>query len=258
MAKTNPILESTNTKMLEGSVSVVTGGSRGIGEKIAKTLAENGSQVVVVYRANSEKANTVVQEIEDEGGESYAIQSDVSDALEVQKLMEEVIDRFGKIDILVNNAGITRDRTFRKLTIEEWNEVIAVNLNSVFLTTSAVINHMLENKHGRIINVSSIIGQTGGFGQSNYAASKSGMVGLTKSLALETATNGVTVNAVLPGFVETEMVAEMPRKVLDNIVSQVPMKRLGQPREIAEAVLYLTQAEYITGQSLHINGGLFM
>src|SRR5699024_5316111 len=161
-----------------------------------------------------------------------------------------VKSRFGKIDILVNNAGITRDRTFRNLTPEEWNKVIDVNLNSAFLTTSAVINHMLEQKHGRIINISSIIGQTGGFGQTNYAASKAGLVGFTKSLALETAKTGITVNAILPGFIETEMVKAIPEKILQNIISKIPMQRLGDPREIAETVLFLTQADYITGQSI--------
>jgi acetoacetyl-CoA reductase len=158
----------------------------------------------------------------------------------------------------VNNAGITRDRTFRKLSNDEWNEVIDVNLNSVFYTTSEVINHMLEQKYGRIINISSIIGQAGGFGQSNYAASKAGLIGLTKSLALETARSGITVNAVCPGFIETEMVGEMPDNVKESIISKIPMQRLGQTDEIAEAVLFLAQATYITGQSINVNGGLYM
>lgn len=249
---------NTITKPLEGKVAVVTGGSRGIGATIAKVLAKNGAYVAINYQTSIDRAEAVVKEIEDQGGISFAIKSDVSKPDDVKSLMEEVKNRYGKIDILINNAGITRDRTFRKLSNEEWSEVIDVNLSSVFYTTSEVINHMLEQGYGRIINISSIIGQVGGFGQSNYAASKAGIIGLTKSLALETAKNGITVNAVCPGFIETEMVGEMPENVLENIISKIPMKRLGQTDEIAEAVLFLIQANYITGQSINVNGGLYM
>ncbi|NYF24767.1 acetoacetyl-CoA reductase [Sporosarcina sp. JAI121] len=248
----------TILKPLEGKVAIVTGGSRGIGAAIAKELAKNGAQVVINYQSRTDCAEAVVQEIEEDGGLSYAIQADVSDLNDVQNFLQEVISRFGKIDILINNAGITRDRSFRNLSEEDWNEVINVNLNSVFHTTSAVINHMLEKKSGRIINISSIIGQTGGFGQSNYAAAKAGMVGFTKSLALETAKSGITVNAVCPGFIETEMVAAMPDNIKEQMISKIPMKRLGQADEIAEAVLFLAQANYITGQSINVNGGLYM
>ncbi|MCG7344944.1 3-oxoacyl-[acyl-carrier-protein] reductase [Sporosarcina sp. ACRSL] len=249
----NPI-----NKPLAGKVAVVTGGSRGIGAAIAKGLAKNGAYVVINYQFRIDCAEAVVKEIEELGGFCCAIQSDVSKPNDVKKLIEAVIKRYGKIDILINNAGITRDRTFRKLTSEEWKEVIDVNLNSVFFTTSEVINHMLEQNYGRIINISSIIGQAGGFGQTNYAASKAGIIGLTKSLALETAKNGITVNSVCPGFIETEMVEEMPESVRENIISKIPMKRLGQTDEIAEAVLFLIQASYITGQSINVNGGLYM
>ncbi|WP_438316496.1 3-oxoacyl-[acyl-carrier-protein] reductase [Sporosarcina sp. FA9] len=249
---------SENKKPLAGKVAVVTGGSRGIGATIAKALAENGASVAINYQTRIDDANAIVKEIEEKGGISVAIKSDVSNPKDVKSFMEEVKKTFGKIDILVNNAGITRDRTFRNLTNEDWNEVIDVNLNSVFYTTKEVINHMLEQKSGRIINISSIIGQSGGFGQSNYAASKAGLVGLTKSLALETAKNGITVNAICPGFIETEMVKEMPENVKESIISKIPMRRLGQTEEIAEAVLFLTTAEYITGQSININGGLHM
>lgn len=248
----------TILKPLEGKVAIVTGGSRGIGAAIAKELAKNGAQVVINYQSRTDCAEAVVQEIEEDGGLSYAIKADVSDLNDVQNFLQEVISRFGKIDILINNAGITRDRSFRNLSEEDWNEVINVNLNSVFHTTSAVINHMLEKKSGRIINISSIIGQTGGFGQSNYAAAKAGMVGFTKSLALETAKSGITVNAVCPGFIETEMVAAMPDNIKEQMISKIPMKRLGQADEIAEAVLFLAQANYITGQSINVNGGLYM
>lgn len=214
--------------------------------------------MAINFVSGFEKAESVVKEIEEQGGTSFAFQSDVSKAEEVQEFIKEVKGRFGKIDILVNNAGITRDRTFRKLSQEEWNEVINVNLSSVYHTTSAVINHMLEQKYGRIINISSIIGQAGGFGQTNYSAAKAGMLGFTKSLALETARSGITVNAICPGFIATEMVAAMPENVLDSIVSKVPMQRLGKTEEVAEAVLFLAQADYITGQQINVNGGLYM
>ncbi|MFC5587694.1 3-oxoacyl-[acyl-carrier-protein] reductase [Sporosarcina soli] len=245
-------------KPLEGKVAIVTGGSRGIGAAIAKELARKGAQVAINYQSNVESADAVIKAIEEEGGTSYAIKADVSDANDIQQFIGSVKERFGKIDILVNNAGITRDKTFRNLSEEEWNEVIDVNLNSVYRTTSVVINEMLEQKYGRIINISSIIGQAGGFGQTNYAASKAGMIGFTKSLALETAKNGITVNAVCPGFIATEMVSAMPEKVLDSIVSKVPMRRLGEVDEIAEAVVYLATANYITGQTINVNGGLYM
>lgn len=246
------------SSLLEGKVAIVTGGSRGIGAHIAKTLAKNGAHVVINYRQRSDDANKVINEIETFGGSALAVQSNVSIQEEVQNLINEVKSRYGKIDVLINNAGITRDKTFRNLTKEEWNEVIDVNLNSVFLTTSAVIEHMIKQQYGRIINISSIIGQTGGFGQTNYAASKAGLIGFTKSLALETATSGITVNAILPGFIDTEMVRQVPEKILNNIISSIPMRRLGKTEEIADAVLFLTKASYMTGQSLHVNGGLYM
>lgn len=251
-------IQPTKNLLLNGKVAIVTGGSRGIGAEIAKKLAKKGAQVVINYKSSADHANAIVKEIEHSGGSAYAICSDISNTEDVRDFIEEVKSRYGKIDILVNNAGITRDRTFRNLSEEEWNEVIDVNLNSVFLTTSAVINQMLEQKYGRIINISSVIGQTGGFGQTNYAASKAGLIGFTKSLALETATSGVTVNAILPGFIDTEMVQQVPENILNNIISTIPMRRLGQTDEIADAVLFLTQASYMTGQSLHVNGGLYM
>ena len=253
------VLERTNyVKPLEGKVAVVTGGSRGIGAEIAKALARNGAQVAINYCNSSERADGIVQEIEQEGGIIFAYKADVMHADHVHNFIEEVIKRYGQIDILINNAGITKDRTFRKMSLEEWEEVINVNLNSVYKTTSEVINHMLEKKYGRIINISSIIGQSGGFGQTNYAASKAGLLGFTKSLALETAKSGITVNAICPGFIETEMVAAMPENVKQSIISKVPMKRLGKTDEVAEAVLFLINSNYITGQEINVNGGLYM
>jgi len=259
---TTQLIESaskqSNLKPLDGKVAVVTGGSRGIGSAITKELARNGAQVVFTYQFQSDNANAIVKEIESEGGIASTVQVEVTDMKSIHSFLDEIIASYGKIDILVNNAGITRDRSFRNMSQEEWNEVINVNLNSVYNTTSAVINHMLEQKFGRIINISSIIGQSGGFGQSNYAAAKAGMIGFTKSVALETAKSGITVNAICPGFIETEMVAEMPENIKDSIISKIPMKRLGHVDEVAETVLFLIQAKYITGQQINVNGGLYM
>lgn len=246
-------------KTLDNKVAIVTGGSRGIGKSIALELARQGAKVVINYNSNADAANAVVKEIEALGSQAYASQADVSDSAQAKVLIEDAIRQFGKVDILVNNAGITRDRSFLKLTEENWRKVIDVNLNSAFNTTSAVLPLMVEQKFGRIINISSVIGQSGNIGQTNYAASKAGLIGFTKSLALETANKGVTVNAICPGFIETEMVAEIPGEILEKIVSKIPQRRLGQPQEIARAVVYLaSEGDYITGQQLNINGGLYM
>jgi acetoacetyl-CoA reductase len=246
-------------KTLDNKVAIVTGGSRGIGRGIALELAKNGAKIAINYNSNAAAANELVQEIESFGGVAFASQADISDNSQAKVLVQETIARFGRIDILVNNAGITRDKTFRKMTEEDWREVIDVNLNSVFNTTSAALSTMLEQNYGRIINISSIIGQAGGFGQTNYSASKAGLIGFTKSLAMETARSNITVNAICPGFIETEMVAAMPSEVLEKIVAKVPLRRLGSTEEIARAVYYLvTDGDYITGQQLNINGGLYM
>lgn len=250
--KVNPL------KPLEGQVAIVTGGSRGIGAAIAKELAGAGAQVVATYTSGVEAMEKVVKEIEENGGLIHSIKANVANTEDSENLIKEAIEKFGKVDILVNNAGITRDRTFRKMSREDWDAVIDVNLNGVFNTTKAVIDHMLENKYGRIINLSSIVGLAGAFGQTNYSATKAGLLGFTKSLALETASKGITVNAICPGYIGTEMVQAMPEDVLNNIVSQVPVRRLGEPCEIAETVLFLTQQSYITGQQISVNGGLYM
>ncbi len=246
-------------KTLDNKVAIVTGGSRGIGKSIALELARQGAKVVINYNSNADAALEVVKEIEALGSQAYASQADVSDSSQAKVLVDDAIRQFGKVDLLVNNAGITRDRSFLKLTEENWRKVIDVNLNSAFNTTSAVLPSMVEQKFGRIINISSVIGQSGNVGQTNYAASKAGLIGFTKSLALEMANKGVTVNAICPGFIETEMVAEIPAEILEKIVSKIPQRRLGQPQEIARAVVYLaSEGDYITGQQLNINGGLYM
>ncbi|WP_027415497.1 3-oxoacyl-[acyl-carrier-protein] reductase [Aneurinibacillus terranovensis] len=244
---------------LDGKVAIVTGGSRGIGAAIAKELAANGAKVVINYNSSSEAAEQVVSEIEAAGGQAFASQADVSDSKHARVLVEDAINKYGQLDILVNNAGITRDRTFRKLSEEDWKKVIDVNLNSIFNMTSAALAHIQASETGRIINISSIIGQAGGFGQTNYSAAKAGMIGFTKSLALELARTGVTVNAICPGFIETEMVTAIPEEIREQIVAKIPVRRFGKPEEIARGVIYLCQdGAYITGQELNINGGMYM
>ncbi|WP_338754800.1 3-oxoacyl-[acyl-carrier-protein] reductase [Bacillus sp. FJAT-52991] len=243
---------------LRGKVVIVTGGSRGIGATIAKELAKKGANVVINYNSSSDAAKAVVEDIESFGGSALACKADVASLEESKHLIEETKKQFGRIDILVNNAGITRDRSFKKLSEEEWYDVINVNLNSIYHTTSAVIHTMLEQKYGRIINISSIIGQAGAFGQTNYSASKAGMIGFTKSLALETAKSGITVNSICPGYIETEMSAAIPDNVLEQLISKIPMKRLGKTSEVAEAVLFLANSNYITGQCINVNGGVYM
>lgn len=253
-----PVQMKEESGILSGKVAIVTGGSRGIGSAIAKEMAKKGAEVVINYNTSKEAAGAVIREIEHFGGTAHAFQADVSNSAEAQSLIEKTKSQFGKVDILVNNAGITRDRTFRKLSEENWNEVINVNLNSIYHTTSAVIHTMIDQKFGRIINISSFIGQCGGFGQTNYAAAKAGMIGFTKSLALETAKNGITVNAICPGYIETEMVQAIPEKVMDQLLAKIPTGRLGTTSEIADAVLFLSNNSYITGQCINVNGGVYM
>lgn len=244
---------------LNNKVAIVTGGAKGIGQAITKELAKNGVKVVINYNSSKGSAEKLITELKAEGCEAYAVQADVSDLEQSRKLVEEAVAHFGRVDIVVNNAGITRDSTFKKLSEEDWRTVVDVNLNSVYNTTSAALPHLLESDAGRVINISSIIGQAGGFGQTNYAAAKAGMIGYTKSLALELAKSSVTVNAICPGFIDTEMVQEIPENVREKIVAKIPARRFGQPDEIARGVIFLCKdGEYITGQQLNINGGLYM
>ncbi len=237
---------------------LVTGGSRGIGAAISLELGNSNFNVVVNYNRNNEEANKIVNKIISNGGNAIAIQSNIANKNECEGLFDKIIKHFGPVDILINNAGITRDKSFRKMQLSEWSEVIDTNLSSVFNTCQLAIPHMIEQKYGRIINISSVIGQTGGFGQTNYAAAKAGLIGFSKSLALETAKHGVTVNCICPGFINTEMVAEMPIQVLDGIKAKIPAAKLGETEDIANGVSYLIKATYMTGQCLNINGGLYM
>jgi acetoacetyl-CoA reductase len=245
-------------KKLSGKIAVVTGGSRGIGAAVAKGLGKEGATVIINYNHSQEEAETVVNEVKAMGSLAVALQADISDAEATKVFIEKALADFGKIDILVNNAGITRDKTFKKMSFEEWHKVIDTNLSSVFNTCKIALPSMLEQKYGRIINISSVIGQAGGFGQTNYAAAKAGLVGFSKSLALETAKGGVTVNCICPGYIATEMVKAMPENVREAIIAMVPMKKLGEPDEIAKGVVFICESEYMTGQCLNLNGGLYM
>jgi len=243
---------------LTGRACLVTGGSRGIGRAIALELGRHGASVAVGYAHNAEAAAEVGAEIEASGGQAFTFGCDVQDPAAIEPAVASVVERFGKIDVLVNNAGITRDRSLAKMSNEEWDDVLRTNLTSVFHLTARVLPHMVEASYGRIVNISSVIGMHGNFGQANYAAAKAGIIGFTKSAALELARKGITVNAIAPGFIETEMIAAMPDEVRAAILAKIPMSRFGRPEEIAEVVAFLvSNGDYITGQVIAIDGGLY-
>ena len=237
---------------------LVTGGSRGIGAAISLELGTQKFNVIVNYNTKVDEANAIVDQIKKQGGNAIAIQANIAIPEESERLFREIETAYGQVDILVNNAGITRDKSFRKMQKTEWDEVINTNLSSAYNTSQLAIHKMIEQKYGRIINISSVIGQSGGFGQTNYAAAKAGLIGFSKSLALETAKYGITVNCICPGFIKTEMVAAMPTEVLASIVAKIPAASLGSTSDIAKGVAFLIDAPYITGQCLNINGGLYM
>jgi acetoacetyl-CoA reductase len=245
---------------LEGAVVVVTGAGRGIGRAIAEELGQGGAKVVVNYSKSKEPAEDLVAKLQQSGSpEAVAIQADVSVAAQAARLIEETINRFGRIDVLVNNAGINIDRSMKNLTPEDWDKVIQVDLNSYFYTVKAALPYFTQQKSGKIINISSVIGQMGNFGQANYAAAKAGIVGFTKTAALELARSNVTVNAICPGFIATEMFEAIPDKPKEAILARIPLGRAGTPQEVARAVRYLiVDGDYITGESLNINGGIYL
>ena len=242
---------------LKEKIALVTGASRGIGKAIALHLAEEGAQIIINYAKNSEKAKEVVAAVESTGGKALAMQADVSCWQEVEKMVDSIYEKFGRIDILVNNAGVNRDELLISMEKEDWDAVINTNLGGLFHCTKAVAKYMMIQKNGRIINMSSVAGERGGRGQSNYAASKGGVNAFTRSVAMELAPKKVTVNAVAPGVIETEMSSTVIRRAKDFILNSVALKRLGQPEEIAKVVAFLASddSSYITGEVIRVDGG---
>lgn len=241
-------------------VAIVTGGTRGIGGAITRALALDGFNVAAGYSANAAAAQTLKQELAAEGGTISIHQGRVDTPADCERVVHDVLAEHGRIDVLVNNAGITLDKTVRRLTYDDWHAVLNVNLFGAFAMTKAVLEHMIERGSGRIVNISSVIGETGNVGQANYAASKAGLFGFTKSLALEMAQRGITVNCVSPGFIETEMIAAVPKAALEKVIEKIPQRRLGRPDEVARVVQFLLEPEsaYITGAVYTVNGGLDM
>ncbi|WP_102027344.1 3-oxoacyl-[acyl-carrier-protein] reductase [Salirhabdus sp. Marseille-P4669] len=245
---------------LKGKTALVTGASRGIGRAIAIELASNGAKVAVNYAGSEQKANDVVTEIKQAGGEAFAIQGNVSDNDSVTSMVKTVLNEFGQLDILVNNAGITRDNLIMRMKEEEFDEVIQTNLKGVFLMTKAVTRQMMRQKSGKIINVASIVGVSGNAGQANYVAAKAGVIGLTKTTAKELASRNILVNAVAPGFIATDMTDKLPEDAKQAMYDLIPLNRLGKPEDVANVVRFLASddANYMTGQTLHIDGGMVM
>jgi acetoacetyl-CoA reductase len=243
---------------MNGQVALVTGGIRGIGLAICERLMNRGVKVAAGYASNADAAQQFADKYADHGVSVH--QGNIGSDEDCERTIGEVLDRHGQLDILVNNAGITVDKTMRKMTPAEWDRVIQVNLSGAFYMSRGILQHMLDRGYGRIISISSVIGSAGGFGQANYAAAKSGMFGLTMSLALETASKGITVNTVTPGYISTEMTAAVPGNVMDKLVARIPVGRLGEANEVARVVEFLADPEsgYITGQVYPVNGGLYM
>jgi 3-oxoacyl-[acyl-carrier protein] reductase len=249
----------SDAKPLAGRVAIVTGGSRGIGLASARLLAEDGASVVVSGRDGG-RLEAALRDLEVVGGESLAVTADATKREDAERLVEATRERFGRVDVLVNNAGMTRDQLLVRMRDEDWDQVLDTNLRGVFLMTRAVGKVMMRQKSGRIINITSTAGVMGNAGQVNYSAAKSGVIGLTKAAARELAHWNILVNAVAPGLIETDMTASIPAEARDALMRQIPLKRSGTPREVAEVVRFLASeaAAYITGQTIHVNGGLYM
>jgi acetoacetyl-CoA reductase len=243
---------------MNGQVALVTGGIRGIGLAICERLMNRGVHVAAGYSSNRDAARQFYDKYADHGVTIH--QGNIGSNEDCERVISEVLEQHGQLDILVNNAGVTVDKTMRKMSPEEWDHVIHVNLSGAFYLSRAILQHMLDRNYGRVINISSVIGSSGGFGQANYASAKSGLFGLTMSLALETAAKGITVNAVTPGYITTDMTAAVPGNVMDKLIANIPVGRLGEPNEVARVVEFLADPEssYITGQVYPVNGGLYM
>jgi 3-oxoacyl-[acyl-carrier protein] reductase len=244
---------------LKGRVALITGAAQGIGKSVALLLAQNGADIVV-SDINLEKAEETAKEIESIGSKAIAIKVDVANLKDVERMVESILEKFGKIDILVNNAGITRDKLILRMTEEDWDAVLNVNLKGTFNCTKAVVRHMAKQRSGKIVSIASVVGEMGNAGQVNYSASKAGVIGLTKTIAREFAQRRINVNAIAPGYIETPMTEVLPEKVKEELKRLIPMERLGKPEDVAEAVLFLVSEEsnYITGQVLNVNGGIYM
>jgi acetoacetyl-CoA reductase len=244
---------------LKDKVAIVTGSSRGLGRAIARDFAEHGAKVALNYYQSREPAEELAKEIRGNGGECIVVQAGVAHPDECQALIEAAVKEFGGLDILVNNAGVNRDRTIRRMTVEEWREVLATDLDSVFYCTYAAVPHMIERGGGRIVNMASIVGQMGNLGQSNYAAAKAGIIGFSKSAAQELARFNITVNALCPGFIETDMVTNLTDDVKAALIAKIPLGRFGKPEEVAQITRFVcTDGGYVTGAQVNINGGMYM
>ncbi|RME63918.1 MAG: 3-oxoacyl-[acyl-carrier-protein] reductase [Nitrospirae bacterium] len=244
---------------MKGQVAVVTGAGQGIGKAISEALAKRGVSVGVVD-INIAQAEETARELQSLGVKAVALQADVSKAEDVEAVFKKVMDEFSRVDILVNNAGITRDTLLLRMKVEDWDAVLSVNLKSAFLCSKEAVKIMAKQRYGRIVNISSVVAFTGNPGQVNYSASKAGLVGLTKTIALEYASRGITCNAVAPGFIQTAMTDKLPEDIKKKMLESIPLGRFGTPEDVAEAVIFLAspQAGYITGHVIHVNGGMYM
>jgi acetoacetyl-CoA reductase len=244
---------------LEGRKALVTGGARGIGRAIVKALASEGADVAINFQSSGADAESLAQELGESGRNTLLFKGNVGERPTWNEMIEKIKQSWGRLDILVNNAGITRDKTLRKMTDEDWLAVLNTNLNACYFGVSAVMPMMVEQKYGRIVNISSFVGQAGNFGQANYSASKGGIIAFTKTAAIELAKHNVTCNSLAPGFTETGMLAKVPENVQAQILARIPMGRFATPEEIAKAVLFLAaDGDYITGQQINVNGGVYM
>ncbi|MDX2248089.1 MAG: 3-oxoacyl-[acyl-carrier-protein] reductase [Bacteroidia bacterium] len=247
-------------KLLEGKTALITGATRGIGKAIAEEFARQGANVAFTYRSSAEKAKELENYITGQGVRAVSFQADAADAAVIQKVVDDVFEQFGALDVVVNNAGITQDNLLLRMSEDQWNNVINTNLNSVFYTTKAALRSMLRKRAGSFINISSVVGLQGNAGQANYAASKAGMIGFTKSLAREVGSRGIRANVVAPGFIATEMTAELPEKELAAWLENIPLKRAGEVADVANLCVFLAsdRSSYITGQVFNVDGGMVM